>query len=225
MRRASFLRCLPLLGAAIAAVALPPRPALAGGGPMNVLVVYSADDTSAASVADLYASARAIPKGHLCGLPGIKPGMGSVPFATFQTLIQAPVDACLAALPQPDEIDYLVLVRGLPYSVSLPAGAASLEAVLQVGHTTTATSMELAGLGQPGTMNDAAIPNPAFPQGAYFNAADSPPAPGSMTCWVTRSCACSSTGSCCACTAERARRTSPSSCNGRSNMEKRRRPL
>jgi uncharacterized protein (TIGR03790 family) len=143
---------------------------------MNVLVVYSSGDTSATAVAQHYATARSLPQGHLCGLPGITPGMGggTVDFATFQTLVQAPVDACIAALPQPDEIDYLVLVRGLPYAVTLPSGAASLEAVLQVGHTTvTATSMELAGQGQPGTMAQATVPNPAFPQSAYFNAADS----------------------------------------------------
>jgi uncharacterized protein (TIGR03790 family) len=33
--------------------------------------------------------------------------------------------------------------------------------------------MELAGEGQPGTMSNAAVPNPAFPQDAYFNPADS----------------------------------------------------
>jgi uncharacterized protein (TIGR03790 family) len=156
-------------------LALAARDASAGGGPMNVLVVYSADDASATGVAQHYGAARSLPQGHLCGLTGVKATMTTIDVPTFKTLIQAPVDACIAALPQPDEVDYLVLVRGLPYSVTLPAGAASLEAMLQVGHTTvTATSMELAGLGQAGMMGEATVPNPTFPQTAYFNPADSP---------------------------------------------------
>jgi uncharacterized protein (TIGR03790 family) len=166
MRRLAFL--------AFAAAALAPGVASAGGGPMNVMVVYSSADTGAIGVAQHYATARSLPTGHLCGVPGVAAGMTTIDFATYQTLIQAPVDACLAALPQPDEIDYLVLVRGLPYSVTLPSGAASLEAVLQVGHATvTATMTELAGQGQPGTMGNASVPNPAYPQYVYFNAADS----------------------------------------------------
>src|SRR6185369_14558711 len=64
----------------------------------------------------------------------------------------------------PDEIDYLVLVRGLPYSVNLPTYAASLQAMLQVHHTTDSTGAELAGQGQPGGQQ-AQVPNPAFPAG------------------------------------------------------------
>jgi uncharacterized protein (TIGR03790 family) len=156
-------------------LALAARDARAGGGPMNVLVVYSADDMAATGVAQHYASARSLPKGHLCGVPGVTPAMTTIDAPTYKTLIQAPVDACIAALPQADEIDVLVLVRGLPYSVTLPAGATSLEAMLQVGHTLqTSTNMELAGLGQGGMMGEATVPNPTYPQGAYFNPADSP---------------------------------------------------
>jgi uncharacterized protein (TIGR03790 family) len=167
------MRRLALL--AFASAVLLPRVAGAGGGPMNVMVVYSSSDAGATGVAQHYAAARSLPKGHLCGLPGITAAMTTIDVATYQTLIQAPVDACLAALPQAAEIDDLVLVRGLPYAVTLPSGAASLEAVLQVGHTTvTATGMELAGQAQPGTMSNAAVPNPSYPQDAYFNPADSP---------------------------------------------------
>ena len=115
---------------------------------MNVLVVYSAD-TGATKVAQHYADGTIAPAG-----PPLRPPRHHADAddqstcATYQTLIQAPLDACFAALPHPDEIDYLVLVRGLPYSVTLPAYAASLEALLQVRHTTKiATSMELAGAG------------------------------------------------------------------------------
>lgn len=169
-------RFLPLVSAALVSTSftlVAPR-ARAGGGPMNVMVVYSSDDAEATKVAKHYEAARSLPVGHLCGLPGITPAMTTIDAATFKTLIQAPVDACLAKLPQKDEIDDLVLVRGLPYSVTLPAYAASLEAVLQVGHTTDLGGQELAGQGQP--MNtQASVQNPYFPAGSVFwNAGLSP---------------------------------------------------
>ncbi|MEP7123886.1 MAG: TIGR03790 family protein, partial [Byssovorax sp.] len=161
MSKRSLVACATL--AALAAVA--PR-ALAGGGPMNVLVLYSADDAEATSVAGYYATARSLPPGHLCGLKGLTPAMTTIDVATYQTLIQKPLDDCLTALPQADEIDSLVLVRGLPYSVTLPTYAASLEAVLQVHHTTkTADGSEIAGAGQPGN-TQAQVPNPVFFSGA-----------------------------------------------------------
>src|SRR5262245_17504664 len=119
--------------AAILACALSAAPpAHAGGGPMNVLVIYSADDAEAAKVAAHYAEVRLLPPGHLCGLPGFTPAQTSIDVPTFQSMVAAPLDACFAALPQPDEIDYLVLVRGLPYSVTLPSYLASFEALVQV---------------------------------------------------------------------------------------------
>lgn len=161
MSKRSLVACATLV--ALAAIA--PR-AHAGGGPMNVLVLYSADDAEATGVAGYYAAARSIPPGHLCGLKGLTPAMTTIDAATYKTLIQAPLDGCLAALPLPDEIDTLVLVRGLPYSVSLPAYAASLEAVLQVHHTTkTADGSEIGGAGQPGN-TQAQVPNPVFFSGA-----------------------------------------------------------
>jgi hypothetical protein len=157
--------------AALAALTLAPRGARAGGGPVNVMVVYSADDAQATAVAKHYEKARSLPPGHLCGIAGITPAMTTIDAATFATLIQKPLDGCFAKAPEPDEIDYLVLVRGLPYSVTLPAYAASLEAVLQVFHATkTSDSTELAGAGQPGN-TQAQVPNPAF-VGGFANAAD-----------------------------------------------------
>lgn len=140
-------------------------PAQAGGGPMNVLVLFSADDEQATAVAQHYQQVRSLPKGHLCGLPGLSPELTSIDVATYQSKIQAPLDACLAALPHPDAIDSLVLVRGLPYLVELPVFTASLQAVLQVHHTTpVAGGDELAGQGQP-KGNQASVPNPLYPKG------------------------------------------------------------
>jgi uncharacterized protein (TIGR03790 family) len=161
MSKRSLVACATL--AALAALA--PR-AHAGGGPINILVLYSADDAGSTGVAGYYAAARSLPPGHTCGLKGLTPAMTTIDAATYKTLIQKPLDDCLAALPLPDEIDTLVLVRGLPYSVSLPAYAASLEAVLQVHHTTkTADGTEIGGAGQPGN-TQAQVPNPVFFSGA-----------------------------------------------------------
>ena len=124
MSKRKLVACATL--AALATLA--PR-ARAGGGPMNVLVLYSADDVASAGVATYYEAARSLPPGHLCGLKGLSPTLTTIDAATYKTLIQKPLDDCLAALPLPDEIDTLVLARGLPYSVTLPAYAASLEAV------------------------------------------------------------------------------------------------
>ena len=160
MSKRSLVACATL--AAFTAFAPGAR---AGGGPMNVLVLYSADDVESAGVATYYADARSLPPGHLCGLKGLLPTT-TIDVATYKSLIQKPLDDCLAALPHPDEIDTLVLARGLPYSVTLPAYAASLEAVLQVHHTTqTADGTEVGGAGQPGD-TQAQVPNPVFFSGA-----------------------------------------------------------
>jgi len=135
--------------------------ARAGGGPMNVMVVYSKDDPKAAGVAAYYEKARSLPMGHLCGLSGFTPADTTIDGPTFLTKVLAPLDACLAALPQPEEVDALVLVRGLPYSVTLPTYPASFEAVLQVGHAKHVTKhSELAGADQP--KNQPSLGNPRY---------------------------------------------------------------
>ncbi|MFO0588207.1 MAG: TIGR03790 family protein [Polyangiaceae bacterium] len=148
-------------------------PARAGGGPMNVLVLYSSDDAKSTEVAQLYAEQRDIPTAQLCGLPGFTPADTTIDVATYQSKVAAPFDACLAALADPTLIDIVVLTRGLPYMVTLPNYTASLEAMVQVGHAKVlATGQELAGQGQPDA--SASVPNPLFDQNDYFNAAESP---------------------------------------------------
>jgi hypothetical protein len=158
MKRALFLPC-----AAGAAALLASCPALAGGGPTNIVVLYNADIPAAVSVAQHYAKVRSVPKGQLCGVSGIAATDATIDVPTFQTKIQAPLDACIAALPEPERIDYVVLVRGLPYIVTLPSYGASLEAMIQVRHARLVSGgAELAGSGQPaGTQ--AAVANPFGP--------------------------------------------------------------
>jgi hypothetical protein len=151
--------------AAFAAFASFASEAHAGGGPMNVVVLYNGDVPSAVGVAQHYAQVRSLPKGHLCALSGIKETDTTIDVPTFKSKVQAPLDACIAALPHPDLVDYIVLVRGLPYSVTLPAYAASLQAVVQVRHAKVISGgTEIAGAGQPGN-TDATVANPMFPAG------------------------------------------------------------
>jgi hypothetical protein len=143
--------------------------AWAGGGPANVLVLYNADDADAVDVAEYYGDARSLPPGHLCGIEGIDPTERTIPFADYETGIHEPLRECLAALPQPEEIDYLVVVRGLPYRVDLPDGEyyTSLTAMLQI-HDAEATSdaTPLAGIGQyQDSYYQASIPNPVYVSG------------------------------------------------------------
>src|SRR6185369_5212090 len=69
-------RRLPLLlvaSSALLGLSLSPCAARAGGGPMNVIVLYSADDAKATEVAKLYEKERDLPPGHLCGVTGLLP--------------------------------------------------------------------------------------------------------------------------------------------------------
>jgi hypothetical protein len=123
--------------------------ALAGGGPLNVMVLYNADVPEALGVAETYQAARSLPDGHICGVTGVDPAAQQLDSMVVDTLIRAPLDACISALPAPDEIDYIVVVRGLPYQVNIAAGVGSrtsLSAQLQVFHgSSLTTGMEVAG--------------------------------------------------------------------------------
>ena len=153
--------------------ALLPAAALGGGGPANVMVLYNGDDTDAEGVADYYAQARSIPEGQLCGLAGIEPTQRSMTFDDYETFIHEPFDVCLDAMPQPDEIDYVVIIRGLPYRISIEDGFyTSLSAMLQV-HRAYQTSSEeqLAGTPQvydPEGYYKASILNPEHIYGIIY---------------------------------------------------------
>jgi hypothetical protein len=156
----------------VAAAVLVTSNALAGGGPMNVMVLYNAGVPDAITVAQHYAAVRSLPAGHLCAVTGFTEvdagftvASTTVDVATFQSMIQAPLDACIAALPEPQLIDYVVLVRGLPYLVTLPSYGASLQAMIQVRHAkVVASGSDLAGQGQPAD-TEASVANPFGPSG------------------------------------------------------------
>ena len=139
--------------------------AVAGLAPPDVLVLYSSEDVVALEVARAYAASRELEDRQLCAVgEGLDPSAASVSWEDFVSGIRDPFETCLAAQPDPDDIDVLVLVRGLPYRVTLPTFVASLEAVLQVGHVQS-FGEELAGQGQAANYQGtsyASISNPTF---------------------------------------------------------------
>jgi hypothetical protein len=179
----------------------PARAANAGGGPANVVVVYNADSDEATQVAEHYAEARALPPGHTCPIHGViaEPNTyagDGLTWAEYATLVREPFRACLAALPQPDEIDYIVVVKGLIDKVLLDGEAAyttSLEAMLAIdGATSLDDGTALAGRPQffEPTVGFWAptYENPAFIAGA--------PEPGDCRCAACPTRPCSTRGIC-----------------------------
>lgn len=161
-------------------------PGVAGGGPLNVMVLVNADDPEALATASHYATARQLPAGHVCSLAGVDPRADHIDFASYDALVRGPLDACLAALPHPDEIDYLVVIKGLPYLVDLPLFTASLDAVLQVGHGLRPDGTEIAGAPQDDSQGVVAASalNPTYAYGTCTDLAVSNP----YATWYTAGC-------------------------------------
>jgi len=179
-----FLPVLLLPCLTIAAVAR------AGGGPINVVVLFNGDDPDSEMVATYYAQQRSLPGGHLCGIAGIDPDEQEIAFGDFWTLVHQPLVSCLASLPHAADVDYLVVVRGLPYRVVLDDDGfyTSLSAMLQVheaGHWVTGDLLA----GEPQVSNGyftASVHNPVFVEGQCL--------PGDLTVendssgWYTSAC-------------------------------------
>ncbi len=158
----------------------------AGGGPPNVVVLVNADDPEAVVTADHYATARQLPPGHVCALSGIDPHADHLDVASYTAQVQDPLDDCLAALPHPDEVDYLVVVKGLPYLVDLPLFTASLDAVLQVGHGLGPGGTEIAGSPQDDSQGvvAASVSNPTYVSGVCTDLQVTNP----YASWYTAAC-------------------------------------
>lgn len=152
--------------------------AYAGLGPDDVVVAFNADDPEAVETAVHYALARDLPEAQLCGLEGIDPLQRSIALIDAVEGIIAPLQACIASLPDPSAIDAVVTVRGLPYRVELPDGGyvLSLESALQIAGTTHPGDGEPL-LGRPqarqGSTPIASILNPVYIAGGMY--------PGDMT--------------------------------------------
>ena len=153
-------------------------PAHAGLGPDDVVVVYNADEPEAVATAEAYAAARDLAPAQRCGVSGVDPAARALPLADALSLVIDPLQACIAALPHPEDIDAVVLVRGLPYRVDLPDNGffLSLDAAIQIaGATRRSDGVRLLGLPQArqGSLPLASIPNPTYIAGGNY--------PGDMT--------------------------------------------
>jgi uncharacterized protein (TIGR03790 family) len=120
--------------------------ALAGGGPLNVMVIYNGESVDSEAVAQAYKQARALPERHICPVVGLQAAEREISFTRYLETIRPAVGACLDDLPQPEDIDYLVTTRGLPYRVTLDSGfTVSLSALLQVHQAADSEGAPLAG--------------------------------------------------------------------------------
>jgi hypothetical protein len=125
----------------------------AGGGPENVLVLYNAHPSArhpgalndSPEIAEYYRALRGIPRDHMLPIFGLEearttplPQTHTITLTQYKRRILLPLGEKLLSLRYPEEIDYLVLIRGLPYrvdlesSVSAPNDCASLTSMLGV---------------------------------------------------------------------------------------------
>lgn len=105
--------------------------AAAGLGPADVLVLSNAQVPESVALGVAYQDARQLPAGHHCQIPDVDGEALELTLEQAQAL-RVHLDACLQALPDPEEIDALLLVRGLPVRVAISGGSVSLQAFLQV---------------------------------------------------------------------------------------------
>jgi len=136
----------------------------AGIGPTHTLVLVDGEDPDAMEVATAYAEARELPEGHVCAVSGVPDG-DVIDLDAFRE-VRDVLEVCRAALPDPEAIDVLVTVRGLPYLVQLGEGQVGFEAALQVGAGTDPSGSAILGRDQL-RLDDppafaASVPNPAY---------------------------------------------------------------
>ena len=94
-------------------------PALAGGGPENVLVLANDASSESLEVAHYYMHRRGVPRHHIVHLNLDKKHWGYIrPFSTYLTEVEQPVKAWLAAN-KSSHITTLVLSRDVPVTVEL----------------------------------------------------------------------------------------------------------
>jgi len=108
-------------------------PALAGGGPQNVLVVANRKDPDSVRIAEHYVKLRGIPPGNLLRLA--PPVALTTDFATYRSRIQEPIKNYLVRTGLVQHIDYVVFTRGLPILTKVPGGNASTTACVTVMDT------------------------------------------------------------------------------------------
>jgi uncharacterized protein (TIGR03790 family) len=87
--------------------------------PSRMLVVYNAGNPDSISVANYYASKRAIPAQNLCQIT--PPATDSITWNQYVSSVKLPVQSCLKAV-GPDNILYIVFTYQTPYDVTSANG-------------------------------------------------------------------------------------------------------
>jgi hypothetical protein len=173
----------------------------AGGGPENVLILYNAHPSAthpgalndSPEIAEYYRALRGIPRDHMLPIFGLEearvaplPQTHTITLTQYKKRILAPLGDKLRSLRYPEEIDYLVLIRGLPYRVDLessvtsPNDCASLTAMLGVYHAYRASDPSDELWDDPHPASDTppyrktSTPNPLCYAGNYQEDYDSP---------------------------------------------------
>ncbi len=121
-------------------------PALAGGGPRNVLVVVNDNSEESREIATRYVELRDIPASNICRIRTSTALTVDKP--TYQTEIEDPVRACIAASPHSARIDYIVLSRGMPIRALFPDLSAPPSQPVSIGALLQAMDTTLRGKNQ-----------------------------------------------------------------------------
>jgi uncharacterized protein (TIGR03790 family) len=100
-------------------------PAMAGGGPQNVLVVVNDQSIESLQVGQYYRELRGIPERQVCPV-SVDPLLVNVSASFFQTAILARVHQHIAHHGLSNQIDYLVLSKELPTRVAENEGATAV---------------------------------------------------------------------------------------------------
>ncbi len=115
--------------------------AAAAPGPDSLLVLANTAAEGSAALAYAYAEARGVPRQRVCLLTTTTDA--DVTFEAYLSEVEAPLEACLAETGDPEGVDALLLVRGVPMRVSLPdGGRVSMSAILGVADSTLSDSGE-----------------------------------------------------------------------------------
>lgn len=104
--------------------------ALAGGAPRNVLVVENSLSSASTDIAAYYMAARGIPTSNLCR---IQCSTSEIVTPTeFETNIRAPILNFLQTSPVANQIDYIVLTKGVPLAANYgySSGPLSITSIL-----------------------------------------------------------------------------------------------
>ena len=119
----SLGRCL-LISILVIGCPLGESPAVAGGGPKNVLVVQNLNSTISGQITNHYVAARGIPPENVCRIRCSTAEVVSQ--SECETNIVAPIRAFLQQPAISDRIDYIVVTKGVPLAANYGYGSGPL---------------------------------------------------------------------------------------------------